>query len=560
MSGKINLLFLFLACNSSLLCALSDEIIFKEDFQSYPPNHSPFENNWKMPYSGAGEDKQVVLQENENKYLHLEGASYWSVNAVKDLQKTPQQVYLEVEMRCNNLLGAGNDLNELAAVGFYSQQAAPWGYIFAGILFDWKGNIVFGQLNAPEITNKIVGKWKPKQWYKIKIFYNAQKSTASLWIDGKLLCEDFALPQKEKRYNTIVLKGGNGAKRTLCDYDNIAVYSSIEPLLLSEKTLQGENLYKEKKYQQALKIFAEIYQTSPENIHNLGNLSIAYLKNGNLEKCREMAFKIIKNATAEPKEKASAYYNIGLSYQGNDMDQAYYYQKSFSLHNLPFLREKLNSLPNLIFYENFDLYSTDNSIWEQSEWELTFPGKGETLQKLDSDAFISSDYSLQLVADTISPACAHRFLDFAHHPTVSMSIWIKTKNLTKSNKEGEETQFGFYDPSLEKYGYFFAGIKFKNDHFIYFGSSAENMENIKLISWKPETWYKIEFQYNITQGIGNVKINDQIKAELVTLNNSYPPTANSVCLFGGNNTENISNFDNLTIYTKSWEVNLLNKN
>ncbi len=553
---KKYLLLLAFACNCSLLCALSGKIIFQESFQNYPYDNFPFANNWQMPYSGAGRDKQIIKEKDGNKYIHLEGASHWSANAVKELEMTPKQVYLEALIRCNNLLGAGNELMEMASIGFYNHKASTWGYIFAGVKFDWNGNIVFGQLNAPDVTNKVVGKWKPKKWYKIKIFYSPEKNTASLWIDGKLLSKDLTLPPVLGAYNAIVLKGGNGADQTSCDFDDIVVYTLLKPISLIGKTLEGEKLYEQKKYKQALEVFQEIQEFYPENIHNLGNLSITYHKLANPEKCRELAFNILKKGKAKPKEKASAYYNIALAYQGNQMAQAYYYKKSYELNSVPFLKEILDSLPNTLAYDNFDTYSSDLTFWDQSDWELTSAGKSENLQKLTSEFCISPDYSLQLIADTILPACAHRFLDISNRQLICMSVWVKTKNLAQSTKDGQETKFGFYSLSLGQYGYFFAGIKFKSDHLLYFGSSAQNMENHQLTHWKPNTWYKIEIEYNPLQDIGSVKVNGQLKAEMINLNNSYPPSANSVCLLGGNHTQTISYFDEIAVFNKKWKSNL----
>jgi len=556
-------LFVFLItfniCNAH---SLKTKTFFRENFQEYQPQYSPFENNWDLQYSGIHASKQVVVQEASNKFLHLEGFSFWSANAVKSLEESPKEAYLEFYLRCNNLLGIGNKLKEMAAAGFYNEEASKWGYIFAGVRLDWNGDIVFGQLNTQDNHYKKVGTWKSKKWYKFKIYYDSEKQKASLWIDDSLMCKDFVLPPTENKFNSIILKGGNGANRTFCDYDDVHLYNIYEVLSLSDETAKGEELYKQKKYSQAIDVFKKIEKYFPHNVRNLGNLSIAYLKNGEKIKCREKAFQALDLTKISNEERAACYYNLGLSYQNKPIAQSYYYRQSFRLNPLPFLEEKLKFLPEALFYDDFDFYYLqDSTVWEQSKWSLVFKDKekdADSLQDVSTECFISGDHSLKLVGDTSAPTSVHRFLEIKKNQIIMMSVWVKTKNFAKSEEKDSETNFGFYKHSKKGKGYYFAGISFKNNNQIYFGSSAQKLQNRQLMRWKPETWYKIEIQYNVIEDIGSVKINDKPIAKFVSLENAFPPSANSICLQNNNNSKAISYFDDICVFQKNWS-NLFKK-
>jgi len=541
---KILTIFIF----HGFFSILFSTIVFEDNFEDYPTGTFPNSKGWKLVYNGLGNKYQKIVNNTSSttgKSLQLKGKTNWSANVIKKLQKTPNDIWLQVKMKAKK--ESESVMNyEISSAGFYNQDACKWGFIYAGVKFNYDGFIYFGEVNTQYgVVTKVIP-WEENRWYTILIRYNQEGRFASLWIDDQPVVKNLPLPKVTIPYNSILLKGGNDTK-TCSNFDDVIVYTKpIPKKKVLKLLLEGEKLYADKNYYPALSKFLQVFFLEPGNLRNLGNMSICSIKLERNDLARMAAFHIL-TLTKDKNHMASAYFNIALSFQreGKLLEATEYYKKNYKITKEKFVKKTLDKLSKTLFFDNFDGYKVGTFPYSKG-WKMPYYGQGGEYQKITDITYVSKNNSLQLKGSPGYSVYANMNLD-RRPKIVYMELAVKTKKEKASEYKYNETVFGFHNQQAQPYGYFYAGLKFCYDDYIYFGSSNSDMANVRVMRWESNRWYKIKIKYNKEKNLGSLWIDNELKVRNVVFDDS-PLSYTGISLQGGNDTYTCTNFDDIIVY------------
>ncbi|MBE7215290.1 ankyrin repeat domain-containing protein [Shewanella benthica] len=109
----------------------------------------------------------------------------------------------------------------------------------------------------------------------------------------------------------------------LTDDDKAEIHQSLKlpgkselAKLTAELNLQGEKLYAEGKFKAANDKFKEAIQVDSDNIRAINNFALTSLKLKDKQRSIQASTRVIESKEASKKQKASAYFNIGLACEG----------------------------------------------------------------------------------------------------------------------------------------------------------------------------------------------------------------------------------------------------
>ncbi|KAJ8675647.1 hypothetical protein QAD02_011433 [Eretmocerus hayati] len=152
---------------------------------------------------------------------------------------------------------------------------------------------------------------------------------------------------------------------------------------LEEKTL-GNNAYKQKNFEEALKHYNKAVELDPVEITYYLNIAAVYFEQKEYEKCIaqcEKAIEIGRENRADFKIIAKAFTRIGNSYKKmNNLKQAkVYYEKSMSEHRTPEIKTLLSDI--------------EKRIKEEERKAYIDPVKAEEEKELGNQKFKEGDYA-----------------------------------------------------------------------------------------------------------------------------------------------------------------------
>jgi Ca-activated chloride channel family protein len=151
---------------------------------------------------------------------------------------------------------------------------------------------------------------------------------------------------------------------------------------------QGDSLYKEEKFDDALNLFVDAQIEAPENIKLKYNIASSHYKMKNYEEAVK-GYLDVAAAAQDAKVEETALYNIGnaMYRQGKLQEAVEYYNKAIELdpedkdaqHNLEFVREEIKKKIN-------DSKKTEQQQKQQEQKEQKQEGQCDTGQKGEKQA------------------------------------------------------------------------------------------------------------------------------------------------------------------------------
>jgi Ca-activated chloride channel family protein len=151
---------------------------------------------------------------------------------------------------------------------------------------------------------------------------------------------------------------------------------------------QGDSLYKEEKFDEALNLFVDAQIEAPENIKLKYNIASSHYKMKNYEEAVK-GYLDVAAAAQDAKVEETALYNIGnaMYRQGKLQEAVEYYNKAIELdpedkdaqHNLEFVREEIKKKIN-------DSKKTEQQQKQQDQKEQKQEGQCDTGQKGERQA------------------------------------------------------------------------------------------------------------------------------------------------------------------------------
>lgn len=222
--------FILLAALSSCFPPInvSADVLFRDDFESYPLGDFPSSGGWQLVYNGAGNSFQYVDDTHavsDSKSLHLVGSSCWSGVAYHQIENITSKITLEGNIFINQIVTCGCD-SDLAMFGLYNPNLGSWGTAFGYALFDCDGNVYSGSFSKPYTAQK---------WYHIKIEIDLEKRVFNSFIDGSALGTAVPLPASETP-SGVYFYAGHGENSTVW-FDDIQLYSIPKEISLIPEIL-----------------------------------------------------------------------------------------------------------------------------------------------------------------------------------------------------------------------------------------------------------------------------------------------------------------------------------
>ncbi len=216
-----------------------------------------------------------------------------------------------------------------------------------------------------------------------------------------------------------------------------------------------------------------------------------------------------------------------------------------SLTNITTRKITVNSSGGITYIINDDFESYSLSTFPSSGgWNLIYNGYGTSYQYVSNTTSISGNKSLQLEGQTNWSATVIK--EFNDRPSVIyFEGYVRTKKLASSVMNYSEAHIGLYNKDTSTWGKQYAYVYFHYDGYIKFGASG--ISGTVLQTWIPDTWYKIKVRYDKDNKIGEVWINDVLKASNVDLS-GLSGTYSSINIVGGNDTHTRSWFDDIKVW------------
>jgi hypothetical protein len=208
---------------SSLILSLSfslnvvhagEEVIFSDNFESYPVDSFPYAGGWEIVWSGTGQNYVTDSVSAEGtKSFQLEGLSYWSAGVKKNIS------WLEGSILVYELYMRVDEIKEKTSAwaGFFDEDWSPppWdpGYR-AKVSF--KGGTIYPTGISYEAD----------KWYKIRVRYDTLDNTYNVWVDDELAAEGVQVPYNPELLDSFLLISGHGATKAY--FDSVKVYQKTK--------------------------------------------------------------------------------------------------------------------------------------------------------------------------------------------------------------------------------------------------------------------------------------------------------------------------------------------
>ena len=160
-----------------------ENIIFSDDFESYPIGSFPSQGGWEIVWDGAGREYQKVIvakevlgsDEGHGKVLHLLGRRPCSSVVKRSFTTNSRYIGYEFDIL---ILDRGEGYRDHP--GFFCEECRTWGAYWATVEFSHKD----GKIYAKDGT--VLGSWTPGRWYHVKVILDRENDRYDVYIDGQL--------------------------------------------------------------------------------------------------------------------------------------------------------------------------------------------------------------------------------------------------------------------------------------------------------------------------------------------------------------------------------------
>ena len=201
-----------------------ENIIFSDDFESYPIGSFPSQGGWEIVWDGAGREYQKVViarevlgfDEGHGRVLYLLGRTGWSSVVKKRFNTNSRYIGYEFDILILDRGGGYED-----HPGFFCAECKTWGVYWATVKFNHRD----GKIYAKDGT--VLGSWTPGRWYHVKVILDRENDRYDVYIDGRLRGRDLPAKKSDEpsswRINSLALVSGWPGKPVL--YDNVKVFT-----------------------------------------------------------------------------------------------------------------------------------------------------------------------------------------------------------------------------------------------------------------------------------------------------------------------------------------------
>jgi len=204
-----------------------ENIIFSDDFESYPIGSFPSQGGWEIVWYGAGREYQKVIiakevlgfDEGHGRVLHLLGRRPCSSVVKRSFTTNSRYIGYEFDIL---ILDRGEGYRDHP--GFFCEECKKYGAYWATVEFSHND----GKIYARDGT--VLGSWTPRRWYHVKVILDRENDRYDVYIDGRLRGRDLPAKKSDEpsswRINSLALVSGWPGKPVL--YDNVKVFTVEE--------------------------------------------------------------------------------------------------------------------------------------------------------------------------------------------------------------------------------------------------------------------------------------------------------------------------------------------
>ena len=200
----------------------SAQVVLSEEFDSYPAGIFPSSGGWRLVWNGAGDSYQLVTNVKNSSppnSMQMKGAYGWSGCMDHEIVSGKQIVTFEVKLLISAV--AQLDYTQNGGVGLWNASEIGYGKRYCVLRPGLNGDLILGYYDG--VWNGIkVASYAPNQWSKLKVQYNAQGGTASVWVNDVPKIQDHATLSGGQGYRQIQLEAGFGGE--LMYFDDLKVW------------------------------------------------------------------------------------------------------------------------------------------------------------------------------------------------------------------------------------------------------------------------------------------------------------------------------------------------
>jgi hypothetical protein len=189
------------------------EVLFSDDFESYPVGTFPGSGGWTLVYNGAGTSQQVIDNSKSvsgTKAFHLAGGSgCWAATASRNVtisENVSFELFVFVEKMVN--CGCSTYMAELGL-----------GQDYGKVVFDCDGNI-YSRANG---GNVFLRSYAAGSWYRVKIVCDFSSQSFDVYIDGVKCGSDIKTGQSALPAN-VYISAEHGAN-PVAWFDDLRVFT-----------------------------------------------------------------------------------------------------------------------------------------------------------------------------------------------------------------------------------------------------------------------------------------------------------------------------------------------
>ncbi|MCW4021872.1 MAG: hypothetical protein NWF02_01760 [Candidatus Bathyarchaeota archaeon] len=193
----------------------AEQLLFEDNFENYHTGEFPYDDGWELWYSGAGTEKQVIVDSvsvSSTNSLKLLGTQGWAAFAAKPFTSRSSMIGFEASIMIENTRGQALDNARLA---FTKKLSWAVSCEFAPVLFVDDGRIITG--------GQVLQNYEADKWYTVTCVMNRDTGTYSVWIDGELRGQDLEVTTTSTTITTDQIYELEAFSVSQC-YNGVAIY------------------------------------------------------------------------------------------------------------------------------------------------------------------------------------------------------------------------------------------------------------------------------------------------------------------------------------------------
>jgi len=195
-----------------------ETIIFQDDFENYNVGDFPSTGGWELVFNGRGDEYQIVtgtVSFSGSKSFQLWGYPNWAACAQKSFSSTSPVIGYEFAIMMD-AVGTGGPCRDNHP-GFWNREARIWGKYYATVRFNHDDLKIYAD------DRTVLGEWKPRVWYHIKVILDRNINKYTVWINGELRGENLTPENPDTELiNALVLNSDHPAVKVY--YDDVKVF------------------------------------------------------------------------------------------------------------------------------------------------------------------------------------------------------------------------------------------------------------------------------------------------------------------------------------------------